>query len=105
MHVVLNDFFQNFTYTYLYFHNKILARHITLVITQMQMQLYHCEDNSDSDNAVKIYGGETTASPLIKSYCGKIIPPPLVSDGSAITIELEDTMDFFATYSVLDSRK
>lgn len=69
----------------------------------MQIQMYHCED-SDSDNPVKIYSGETTTSPLMKSYCGKKIPPPLVSDGSAITIQLDDTMDFFATYSVLDSR-
>lgn len=77
------------------------ANHISLIITTMQMHMYDC----DGENPVKIYGGETTESPLLKSLCGKKIPPPIVSDGSAITIQLEQTMNFFATYSVFDSRK
>ncbi|XP_018577861.1 cubilin-like [Anoplophora glabripennis] len=75
------------------------SRRITLIITKMQMHMYDC----NGENPVKIYGGETTESPLLKSYCGKKVPPPLVSDGSAITIELQQSMDFFATYSVFDS--
>ncbi|KAJ8923869.1 hypothetical protein NQ315_010451 [Exocentrus adspersus] len=75
------------------------SRHVILTITRIQMHSYYC----DGEDPIKIYGGETTESPLIKGYCGIKVPPPIISDGSALTISLESSMDFFATYSVLDS--
>lgn len=77
---------------------NISARHITLIITELQW-------HGSEIPSIRIYGGETTESPLMKTINKEKVPPPIVSDGSAITIQLTGQMDFFATYSIFDSRK
>lgn len=64
---------------------------------------YYNED--DDDRVVYVYSGESITSPVIGRYTSRRAPPTLVSDGSAITISIGQEMDFFATYSVLDSCK
>lgn len=79
-----------------------LAKHVTFAITKLFSLGSWCDDDSP---ALKFYNGPFDDSPLIAKYCASKIPPPVISDGSALHIEVLQDINFFATYSVLDSRK
>lgn len=64
--------------------------------------MYYCDE---SEASVKIYNGQSLDSPLIGQYCGPKVPPTIVSDGSAISVNITEQTDFFASYTVIDSRK
>ncbi|KAJ8936435.1 hypothetical protein NQ318_015581, partial [Aromia moschata] len=76
------------------------SRHISLIITHIYGHSYYCDE---SFSPIRIYGGESTSSPLLKSICTEEVPPPIVSEGSAITIYTDQEVGFSATYSVFDS--
>ncbi|CAG9855166.1 unnamed protein product [Phyllotreta striolata] len=76
------------------------SKHVSLTISEIST-LYYCDD---SDGAIKIYNGEASDSPMISQFCGPRVPPTIVSDGSALTINITSIASFTATYTTLDSQ-
>ncbi|XP_077300380.1 cubilin homolog [Arctopsyche grandis] len=57
---------------------------------------------------IKIYDGESVTSPVIREICDNKVPPTIVSDGNAITVELQNAIGLIqqileAQYSVLST--
>ncbi|XP_060536860.1 cubilin [Cylas formicarius] len=77
------------------------SKHITLTITHMGSNYNWCPED---EHQVSIYNGPFSDSPLLGGYCGTKVPPPLVTDGSTMHIVIKENVDFFATYSVMDSQ-
>lgn len=58
----------------------------------------------DYDGRIDIYDGESKDAPLALTITNDKLPPSLTSAGSAFHVQLIGlSMDFIATYSVLDS--
>ncbi|XP_066255144.1 cubilin [Euwallacea similis] len=78
------------------------TNHVTLTIQKMDISAIWCDNESEA-YGVKIYNGPSRTSPLLKEYCTSTIPPAIISDGSALHIEVASSVGFKATYSVIDS--
>lgn len=63
----------------------------------------YCVD--EVDYPLHIYGGDSSNAPLLKRFCESKLPPPIVSSGSSMHIELKHVKYFYAKYSVFDSGK
>lgn len=61
---------------------------------------FWCESNT---SVVIIRNGKLSDSPILGEYCTSKLPTPLISDGSAMKIEIYHPLNFMATYSVLDT--
>ncbi|XP_066158935.1 cubilin [Euwallacea fornicatus] len=78
------------------------TNHVTLTIQQIDTSLIWCDDENEI-YAVKVYNGQFRSSPLLKEFCTTVVPPAIVSDGSALHIEVTNSVGFKAKYSVIDS--
>ncbi|KAK5640278.1 hypothetical protein RI129_011089 [Pyrocoelia pectoralis] len=88
-------FLANYTTIYL-----VLAQRVTLIITHI-----HSMECADNEFPLKIYNGASNKSPVLGEYCENKIPPPLVSDGSSLHIEVTAfDMNFAASYYMLDTK-
>ncbi|KAG6453574.1 hypothetical protein O3G_MSEX008219 [Manduca sexta] len=59
---------------------------ISLTITHMSLQPIF--NQTCQSSFIRVYDGDDKLAPLINEYCGRKIPPMIVSAGSAITVEL-----------------
>ncbi|XP_034938584.1 cubilin [Chelonus insularis] len=83
------------------------ADHVTLTISYLNIGSFFSWDNSCESHFLNVYEGEGTSGPLRGSWCTNKAPPPIVSNGNALTVHLfsysnSDSM-FQASYSVLNS--
>ncbi|XP_050313173.1 cubilin-like isoform X2 [Anthonomus grandis grandis] len=77
------------------------TKHVTVTVTKVETGSMWCDEDTD-EFAYGFWGGASNDAPLIAKYCTSKLPPPIVSDGSAIHIVLSKEVEFVATYSVLD---
>ncbi|KAH1029878.1 hypothetical protein HUJ05_003031 [Dendroctonus ponderosae] len=75
------------------------SKHVRLTVTKFVKGIRWCDDEYP---AIKIYNGFYNSSPIIGSYCRSTIPP-IISDGSALHIEIQMPIDLWLSYSVLES--
>ncbi|ENN74285.1 hypothetical protein YQE_09257, partial [Dendroctonus ponderosae] len=79
--------------------SKTQTKHVRLTVTKFVKGIRWCDDEYP---AIKIYNGFYNSSPIIGSYCRSTIPP-IISDGSALHIEIQMPIDLWLSYSVLES--
>ncbi|XP_046744297.1 cubilin [Diprion similis] len=82
------------------------ADHVTIRVTHLQLTKQSWLDDC-VERSVQIYEGEGTDGPLLKRLCSNTVPPPLTSQGNALTIQLSSLdmhlLGFTAMYSTLNS--
>ena len=78
-----------------------LGEKVSLTVTHLHVYTY----NNCSTYSLNIYDGDMEDSPLIGKYCGRQVPPPIVSRGSTLHIMLLRGGVFRATYGLLSERK
>ncbi|XP_072941839.1 cubilin-like [Epargyreus clarus] len=83
-----------------------LTQKIKLTITHLSTPQNVISNRRCPSSFVKVFDGNDVSAPLIGEYCGSAIPPMLVSQGSAMTVQFgthSDTIDghFSAYYSSL----
>lgn len=85
------------------------ADHVTLTIFHMDMGSTNEWDETCETHYLNVYEGEGFRGPIRGTWCQNKVPPPIVSNGNALTVHLvsmyssDDT--FEASYSVLNSGK
>ncbi|KAK0071942.1 hypothetical protein PV325_012125 [Microctonus aethiopoides] len=83
------------------------ADHVTLTIFHMDMGSSNEWDETCETHYLNVYEGEGFSGPIRGTWCQNKVPPPIVSNGNALTVHLvsmyssDDT--FEASYSVLNS--
>ena len=74
-------------------------KHISFIFTHIESHiLEQC-----SSAGIELRDGDTNESPLIGRYCGSQVPPPIVTEGSALFINKSELTIFRATYSTSTS--
>ena len=75
-------------------------KHISFIFTHIES---HMLEEQCSLVGIELRDGDTNQSPLIGRYCGSRVPPPIVTEGSALFISKSELIIFRATYSTSTS--